>query len=66
MPHSDPRVPVYEVRLMSGVNRIDVEIIAGSSSSATSSPQAGNPKTNAAPPEFDYEKFTIFAHLMKF
>lgn len=56
MPHSDPKAPVYEARLVSGVNRIDVEIVAGA-------PPRSSP--SASEQEIEYEKFTVFAHLLK-
>ncbi|KAI9785841.1 MAG: hypothetical protein M1816_008233 [Peltula sp. TS41687] len=72
LPHSDPRAPVYEIRLMAGVNRIDVEIVAAlipapTPASSSASPQAGNTKVSSVPQDkdIDYERFTLFVNLMK-
>ncbi|KAI4217358.1 MAG: hypothetical protein LQ351_000667 [Letrouitia transgressa] len=53
---SDQRKPVYESRFMPGVNRIEVEMVAGI--------PRGVPKIGTGP-ELEVEKFTIFAHLVK-
>ncbi|KAL9611018.1 MAG: hypothetical protein Q9167_004299 [Letrouitia subvulpina] len=53
---SDQRKPVYESRFIPGVNRIEVEMVAGI--------PRGVPKIGTGP-ELEVEKFTIFAHLVK-
>ena len=52
----DPRRPVYETRLVPGVNTIDVEIIAG--------PPRGAPKVGSGQ-DIEFEKITVFVHLQK-
>ena len=52
----DPRRPLYETRVLPGVNVIDVEIIAG--------PPRGAPKIGSGQ-EIDFEKITIFVHLQR-
>ncbi|KAL9133571.1 MAG: hypothetical protein Q9175_005247 [Cornicularia normoerica] len=52
----DPRRPVYETRLVPGVNSIDVEIIAG--------PPRGAPKVGSGQ-DIEFEKITVFVHLQK-
>ena len=53
---ADPRRPVYETRLLPGVNSIEVEIIAG--------PPRGAPKVGSGQ-DIEFEKFSIFVHLQK-
>ena len=53
---TDTRRPLYETRILPGVNRIEVEIVAG--------PTRGAPKLGAAP-EIEMEKITVFANLAK-
>ncbi|KAL8825047.1 MAG: hypothetical protein Q9170_007949 [Blastenia crenularia] len=53
---SDARRPLYEHRVMPGMNRIEVEIVAGM--------PRGAPKVGTGP-ELEVEKITIFAHLVK-
>ena len=53
---SDQRRPVYETRVVPGVNAIDVEIVAG--------PPRGAPKVGSGS-EIEFEKFTIYVHLHK-
>lgn len=53
---SDQRKPVYESRFIPGVNRIEVEMVAGI--------PRGVPKIGTGP-ELEIEKFTIFAHLVR-
>ncbi|KAI9805429.1 MAG: hypothetical protein M1825_000680 [Sarcosagium campestre] len=53
---ADPRRPTYEARLGQGVNRVEVEILAG--------PIRGTPKTGTGP-EIEVEKFTLFFNLSK-
>lgn len=53
---SDARKALYEHRVMPGMNRIEVEIVAGT--------PRGAPKTGSGP-ELEMEKITIFAHLVK-
>ncbi len=51
----DPRHPLFEARLIPGMNKIDVELVAAL------------PKGAAKPPsgqELEFEKITIFAHLL--
>ena len=56
-PHEhDLRRPLYEVRLMEGVNRIEVEIVAG--------PPRGTPKIGSGP-DIEVERFTVFINLAK-
>lgn len=52
----DPRRPVYETRVVPGVNTIEVEVIAG--------PPRGAPKVGSGQ-EIDFEKFTVFVHLQR-
>ncbi|KAF6233473.1 hypothetical protein HO173_008405 [Letharia columbiana] len=52
----DPRRPVYETRLVPGVNSIEVEIIAG--------PPRGAPKVGSGQ-DIEFEKITVFVHLQK-
>ncbi|KAL8987907.1 MAG: hypothetical protein Q9177_002942 [Variospora cf. flavescens] len=53
---SDVRKPLYEHRVMPGMNRIEVEIVAGI--------PRGGPKAGSGP-ELEMEKITIFTHLVK-
>ena len=53
---SDPKKPLYESRFVPGVNRIEIEMVAGIS--------RGLPKTGAGP-ELEIEKYTIFANMAK-
>ncbi|CAD6589031.1 MAG: hypothetical protein ASARMPREDX12_003568 [Alectoria sarmentosa] len=52
----DPRRPIYETRLVPGVNSIEVEIIAG--------PPRGAPKVGSGQ-DIEFEKITVFVHLPK-
>ena len=52
----DPRRPLYDVRVVPGVNRIDVEMIAG--------PPRGAPKVNLGQ-EIELEKITVFINLVR-
>ncbi|KAI9806914.1 MAG: hypothetical protein M1833_002572 [Piccolia ochrophora] len=57
MPHqTNPKHPTYEARLVPGINRIEVEILAG--------PTRGDPKAGAG--QIELEKTTVFVNLMKF
>jgi hypothetical protein len=49
--------PVYELRLNRGVTRVDLEIIAGPSRTVSRSGPPGS--------EIEYERLTIFFHLMR-
>ncbi|KAI9818952.1 MAG: hypothetical protein M1832_004120 [Thelocarpon impressellum] len=53
---ADPRRPLFEAKLAPGVNRIEVEMIAG--------PIRGAPKVGNAP-EVEVEKLSIFANLLR-
>ncbi|KAL8774804.1 MAG: hypothetical protein Q9209_000743 [Squamulea sp. 1 TL-2023] len=53
---SEVRKPLYESRVQPGMNRIDVEIVAGI--------PRGAPKVGTGP-ELEIEKVTIFAHMVK-
>ncbi|KAL8688319.1 MAG: hypothetical protein Q9218_005743 [Villophora microphyllina] len=53
---ADPRKPLYEHRVVPGMNRIEVEIVAGQ--------PRGVPKIGTGP-ELDVEKVTVYAHLLK-
>lgn len=53
---SDARKSLYEHRVIPGMNRIEVEIVAGT--------PRGAPKIGTGP-ELEVEKITVFAHLMK-
>ncbi|PSN63400.1 Bromodomain-domain-containing protein [Corynespora cassiicola Philippines] len=50
--------PVYEAKLVAGVNRIEVEIIAEKD-------RKGKPETKEAKDQVEIEKCTIFLHLMR-
>ncbi|MCJ1380825.1 hypothetical protein MMC17_003934 [Xylographa soralifera] len=52
----DPRCPLYDVRVVPGVNRIDVEMIAG--------PPRGAPKVGMGQ-EIELEKITVFINLVR-
>ncbi len=52
----DSRRPLYEAKLESGVNRIEIEMIAG--------PVRGAPKAGSGP-DIELEKVTLFANLLK-
>lgn len=52
----DPRHPLFEARLIPGVNRIEIELIAALPKGATK-PANGQ--------DVEMEKITIFANLMK-
>ena len=52
----DARRPLYETRVMPGVNRIEVEMIAG--------PHRGAAKMGTGP-EIELEKITIFASVLR-
>ncbi|KZF26130.1 Bromodomain-domain-containing protein [Xylona heveae TC161] len=60
VPHAsgttDTKRPWYEAKLVPGINRIEVEIIAG--------PTRGIPKPSTAQ-DIELEKITVFANLMK-
>ncbi|KAL8922178.1 MAG: hypothetical protein Q9172_003680 [Xanthocarpia lactea] len=53
---SEARKPLYEFRVQPGMNRIDVEMVAGI--------PRGAPKVGTGP-ELEIEKITIFAHMVK-
>lgn len=53
---SDARKPLYEHRVMPGMNRIEVEMVAGM--------PRGVPKIGTGP-ELEIEKVTVFARLVK-
>ncbi|KAL8663882.1 MAG: hypothetical protein Q9168_008018 [Polycauliona sp. 1 TL-2023] len=53
---SDVRKPLYESRVQPGMNRIDIEMVAGTS--------RGAPKIGTGP-ELEIEKITIFAHMVR-
>lgn len=53
---TDPRKPLYEARVLSGVNRIEVEMIVGT--------PRGTPKVGSGQ-EIELEKITVFAHVAK-
>ncbi|KAH0559974.1 hypothetical protein GP486_003504 [Trichoglossum hirsutum] len=53
---TDLRRPLYEVRLSVGVNKIEVEMVAG--------PARGAQKVGGGQ-DVDFEKFTVFANLMR-
>lgn len=53
---SDARTSLYENRVVPGMNRIEVEMVAGT--------PRGAPKIGTGP-ELEVEKITIFAHLMR-
>jgi hypothetical protein len=52
----DPRHPLFEARLLPGVNRIEIELIAAL-------PKGAPKPVNG--PEVEMEKITIFANLLK-
>ncbi|KAI9850245.1 MAG: hypothetical protein M1838_005971 [Thelocarpon superellum] len=52
----DLRKPLYELKLMPGVNRIEVEMVAG--------PVRGTPKVGSGP-DVELEKITVFVNLLK-
>ena len=53
---SDSRKSLYEHRVLPGMNRIEVEVVAGT--------QRGAPKVGTGP-DLEVEKTTIFVHLVK-
>ncbi|KAL8699238.1 MAG: hypothetical protein Q9201_006120 [Fulgogasparrea decipioides] len=53
---ADARKPLYEHRVIPGMNRIEVEMVAGM--------PRGVPKVGSGP-ELEIEKITVFAHLVK-
>ena len=53
---TDPRRPLYEARVLPGVNRIEVELIAG--------PARGAPKLGAGH-DIELEKITVFVNVAK-
>lgn len=53
---TDPRKPLYEARVVPGVNRIEVEMIAGT--------QRGASKIGSGQ-EIELEKVTVFVHVAK-
>ena len=53
---ADPRRPLYETKVFTGVNRIEVEMIAG--------PPRGAPKIGAGQ-DIELEKITVFANVMR-
>ena len=52
----DPRFPVYDTRVMPGLNRIEVEMIAG--------PPRGAPKVGPGQ-EIELEKITVFVNILR-
>lgn len=52
----DSRRPVYEARLLEGVNRIEVEMVAGL--------PRGTPKVGSGQ-EIELEKITVFVNIAK-
>ena len=54
---SDARRPIYETRMIPGVNTVDVEVIAG--------PPRGAAKVGTGQQEIEFEKITVFVHLQK-
>ncbi|KAI9714229.1 MAG: hypothetical protein M1812_006450 [Candelaria pacifica] len=52
----DPQRPLYEVKLETGVNRVEIEIIAG--------PLRGAAKAGSGQ-DIEFEKVTLFANLLK-
>jgi hypothetical protein len=52
----DPRHPLFEARLLPGVNRIEIELVAAL--------PKGAPKP-ASGSEFELEKITVFANLLR-
>lgn len=52
----DPRKSLYEHRVIPGMNRIEVEIVAGTPRGASKM---------GTGPELEVEKITIFAHVVK-
>ncbi|KAI9698485.1 MAG: hypothetical protein M1836_004066 [Candelina mexicana] len=52
----DPRRPLYEAKLEPGVNKIEIEMIAG--------PMRGTPKVGGGQ-DIEIEKVTLFANLLK-
>ena len=53
---ADSRRPAYETRVLPGLNRIEVEVVAGY--------QRGAPKPAGSGQELEMEKITVFANLM--
>lgn len=53
---TDPRKPLYEARVLPGVNRIEVEMIAGT--------PRGAPKVGSGQ-EIEFEKIAVFVHVAK-
>lgn len=53
---TDPRRPLYEARVLPGVNRIEVEMIAGT--------PRGAPKVGSGQ-DIELEKMTVFVHVAK-
>lgn len=53
---NDTAKPIYEVRLMEGVNRVEIEMVAG--------PPRGGPK-NGIGQGIDKEKFSAFIKVAK-
>ena len=53
---SNPKQPVYEARVVPGVNRIEVEVLAGA--------VRGAPKVGSGQ-DIEFEKISIFANVMK-
>lgn len=53
--HQDPRRSLYDARLVPGINRMEVEIIAG--------PPRGVPKTGPGQ-DIELEKITVFVNLV--
>ena len=54
--YSDPNKPMYDVRPMPGLNRIELEMIAG--------PLRGTPKIGNGP-DVDLEKISLFVNLLR-
>jgi hypothetical protein len=50
--------PVYEAKLMVGVNRVEVEVVAEKD-------RRGKPESNLPKEQVDIEKCTIFLHLLR-
>lgn len=53
---TDPKRPLYEARVIPGVNRIEVEVVAG--------PPRGAHKVGSGQ-EIEIEKTTVFANILK-
>ena len=53
---ADSRRSLYETRILPGVNRVEIEVVAGQT--------RGAPKVGSGP-EYELEKITVLAHLGK-